>query len=67
MNHLAANTYQYNIPSVHNRHPDMPAVLGNLDLNSSIEAGDPLDYLQVQNAKALATTLKSLRGKFTHC
>lgn len=40
----------------------MPAALGNLNLNSSIAAGDPLDYNHVKNAKTLAATLKTLHG-----
>lgn len=65
MNQLAADTYLYDIPSIHQRHPDMPALLGNLNLDTSIRAGDPLDYLQVERAKVLALSLRGLRGEFT--
>jgi hypothetical protein len=42
----------------------MPLALGNLNLNSSIAAGDPLDYNHVKDAKTLAATLKTLHGEF---
>ena len=43
----------------------MPATLRNLNLNTSIAAGDALDYHQVEQAKNLATSLRGLRGEFT--
>ena len=42
----------------------MPALIRNLNLNTSIAAGDPLEYHYVQHAKTLATSLRSLHGEF---
>jgi hypothetical protein len=56
--------FLYDIPSIHQKYPDMPAVLRNLNLDTSIAVGDPLDYNQVEEAKVLASSLKSLHGKF---
>jgi len=50
--------FVYDIPSIHQKNPAIPAALGNLDLNRSIAAGDPLDYQQVIHAKAVAAVLQ---------
>jgi hypothetical protein len=65
MNQPPEPAFMYDIPSIHQRHPDMPAVLRNLNLNTSIAQGDPLNYDQVENAKKLAESLKGLHGKYT--
>ena len=59
----APASFLHNIPSIHQKNPaTIPPVLGNLDLNRHIAAGDPLDYQHVTNANALATALKGQRG-----
>jgi len=64
MNQLGgAPAFLYDIPSIHQRYPGMPADLRNLDLNHSIAAGDPLEYHHVEQAKELAKTLKTLHGE----
>jgi hypothetical protein len=65
MDQLAEPTFLYNIPSIHERHPEMPAILRNLNLDTSIAQGDPLNYDQVEMAKTLAKSLKGLHGKYT--
>ena len=57
-------SFVYNIPSIHQKRPLIPAALGNLDLNRRIAAGDPLSYQPVIHAKSVATVLQGLRGEF---
>ena len=61
-----AAQYQFNIPSVQNRNPALPAVLGQVDLNRAIAAGDAIDRDNLIHAKAVATALKGVHGKFTY-
>jgi hypothetical protein len=58
------NQFIHDIPSIHQRHPGLPAALGNIDLNLGIQAGDPLNYAEVRNARATVAALKALRGEF---
>jgi hypothetical protein len=61
--HQGAPSFAYNIPSIHQKNPAIPAALGTLDLNRPIAAGDPLDYQQVVHAKAIAAALQGQRGE----
>jgi hypothetical protein len=63
-----ARTFPFDIPSVSQRNPGMPA-LGLLDLNRRVQSGQPLDYAQVKDAKASAKALKGIHGKllFIRC
>ena len=56
-------SFVYNIPSIHQKRPGIPAALGNLDLNRQVAAGDPLDYQKVVHAKSVAAALQGLRGE----
>ena len=57
-------TFPFDIPSVSQKNPGIPApVLGLVDLNRTIQTGQPLSYAPVRNAKASAKALKGLRGK----
>lgn len=56
-------SFLHNIPSIHQKHPAIPAVLANLDLNRGVVAGDPLDYEEVTHANAVVTALKAYKGE----
>jgi hypothetical protein len=56
-------SFLHDIPSIHQKNPDIPAVLANLDLNRGVRAGDALDYEEVIHANAVASALKSYRGE----
>ncbi|KAF8156860.1 hypothetical protein B0H34DRAFT_475984 [Crassisporium funariophilum] len=51
--------YVHDIPSVRAVHPGLPDVLGNLDLNSCIQAGTPLEPLNLSQAKLVAKGLQA--------
>jgi hypothetical protein len=51
------------IPSIHHQDPAIPPILANLDLNRAVDAGDPLDYIEVTHANAIVTALKGHRGE----
>lgn len=56
--------FPFDIPSVAQKNPGLPApILGLLDLNRPVQAGQPLDYAQVKNAKASANALKGIHGE----
>jgi hypothetical protein len=56
--------YLNDIPSVHSSNGGVPAVLGNLDLNRSIQAGVPLDSENLVQAKLVAKGLRVMNGEF---
>ena len=56
-------SFLHDIPSIHQKNPEIPPVLANLDLNRGVAAGDALDYEQVIHANAVATALKGYRGE----
>ena len=56
-------TFLHDIPSLHEKNPQVPAVLANLDLNRRVSEGDELDYGQVEHSKAIVKALKSHHGK----
>lgn len=58
-------TYFHNIATVHAKHPSLPAILGNLDLDRAINAGDPLSQQNLDHARFVALALKGLCGKAT--
>lgn len=58
-------TYSHNIASLHAKHPALPAILNNLDLNRAINAGDPLSQQELDHARFVALSLKGLHGKAT--
>ena len=61
-----AAQYQFNIPSVQNCDLALSAVLGQVNLNHAIAADDAIDYSNLIHAKAMATALKGVHGKFTY-
>jgi hypothetical protein len=58
----AAQTYLYDISSVHESNGGVPAVLGNLDLNRAIQAGAPIDRQNLAHAKSVAKGLRAMHG-----
>ena len=57
-------TYPYSIPSIKEKNPALPPVLGDIEMNVSIAQGDPLDPGDLRDARATAATpLKSTKGK----
>jgi hypothetical protein len=58
-----APVFIHDIPSIHEKNPEMPQILGTIDLNRSIRAGDPLDYQEVRSATYTANALKALHGE----
>ncbi len=56
-------SFLYDIPSVFDKLPAVPAAVGNLNLDHGIAAGDLLDYQHVTHARAVATALKGLQGE----
>ena len=58
----AAAIYTHDIPSVQDVNPALPPVLGHLDLNRTIFAGDPIICQNLSHAKAVVMTLKGLNG-----
>lgn len=56
-------TYPHNISSVHATHPDLPPMLGALDLSQAINAGDPLSQQNLDHARYVPLALKGLCGK----
>ncbi|KAF8868470.1 hypothetical protein BD779DRAFT_1001638 [Infundibulicybe gibba] len=57
---MASQTYTHDIRSLHEAHPNLPATLGNLDLNRKVLAGNNIVPEDLNNAKATFSGLKSL-------
>lgn len=56
-------TYPYDISSIQTKNPDMPNVLGNINLNQTIEEGQALNRQDAREGKVTATALRALKGK----
>jgi hypothetical protein len=63
----SAQTYLHEIPSIHASNPTLPKILGNLDLNRSVQTGLPVDPENLVNAKAVAKGLRVIHGEFHYC
>ena len=59
----AQNNYVHDIRSIRDVHPNLPAVLGNLDLNVRIQADTPIDRVLLTQAQGLAKALKGIKGR----
>jgi len=57
------SSFLHDIPSIHQKYPAIPAMVGGFDLDHHIAAGDPLDYEHVKHAAALAKGLQAYRGE----
>ena len=55
--------YLHGIPSVRDRHPALPAILGNVDLNRGIQQGTPVVRGDLVHARAVAKTLRGVKGQ----
>ncbi|KAF8076856.1 hypothetical protein FPV67DRAFT_1472901 [Lyophyllum atratum] len=52
-------TYQYPIPSIHTKYPELPLVLGTIDLNHNIDPGSLISPADLRNAEEAAEALKA--------
>jgi hypothetical protein len=57
------DTYLHDIASLRSKHEELPAVLADIDLNRGIRAGDPVDHVDLVNARSAAATLKAVRSE----
>jgi hypothetical protein len=62
----AQNYYVHDIRSIRDVHPNLPAVLGNLDLNLRIQADTPIDRVLLTQAQGVAKALKGIKGIRCH-
>jgi hypothetical protein len=61
-------TYPFDIPSLSNLHPGIPAnVVHILHLDDNIAMGDPIDILNAKQAQGVATSLACLKGECIIC
>jgi hypothetical protein len=56
--------YLNDIPSLHQTFPDLPNVLGGIDLNIAIQAGAPINPEFRRNAKSVTAIVKDMHGEF---
>ena len=56
-------SYLHSIRSIHEVHPTLPVVLGNVDLNIRHAEDDNIEPEHVQHAKFVATALRSVQGQ----
>jgi hypothetical protein len=61
---MAQQLYVAGIPSLHQSFPQIPPVLGNIDLNIPIQAGEALNPEHRRQAKAVTEAVKSAHSKF---
>jgi len=58
------SVYPFDIPSISNLHPTIPAhVIHTLHLHENITAGDPIDILNTKQAQGVASSLEHLQGE----
>jgi len=58
---MAAQNYMHDIRSICDVHPNLPAVLGNLDLSLRIHAHTPIDRVLLTHAQSVAKALKGIK------
>ena len=56
--------YPYDIPSLHDIFPNIPNVLVNVDLNIPVQAGQPINAAERQNAKEVTALVKDALSGF---
>jgi hypothetical protein len=61
---MAAQNYMHDIRSICDVHPNLPAVLGNLDLNLRIQAHTPIDRVLLTQVQGVAKALKGIKGRW---
>lgn len=59
----AAHSYIYDIPSIQDNYPDLPAVFGSINLNCRIQAGSSVTCDNILHAQAVAKALRGLKGE----
>ena len=55
--------YPYRIPSIHEKNPTLPPVLVHINISKSIAKRDVLNRQDLLDARAIASALRSLKGK----
>ena len=57
--------YPFDIPSISNIHPEIPAdIVHSLHLDGNIAKGDRIDFLNAKQAQGVATLLADLQGEY---
>jgi hypothetical protein len=60
------DTYPSDIPSIVDKHPNLPAVLANvLNLDARINAGQPIVHLAAKKAENTVVILERHQGNFS--
>lgn len=57
------STYPYRIPSIHDKHPTLLAVLGCIDISKSVAGGDVINRQYLREGRATAAALRAFKGK----
>lgn len=60
---MATSTYPYRIPSICEKNPGVPELIGSFNLNQSVEEGQPLERQHVLHAKVIPPCLRAVKGK----
>ena len=59
------STYPYRIPSIHDKHPTLLAVLGCIDISKSVAGGDVINRQYLREGRATAAALRAFKGKWS--
>jgi hypothetical protein len=60
----AAPLYLFNIKSIQDVHPTLPAVIGSVNLNDRIQANTEINPADLSQAHGTVRTLKGYKGKY---
>jgi hypothetical protein len=60
---MAAHNYKYDICSIHEVYPHLPAELGGINLNSRIKADSPIDQALLTQAQGVAEAFKGMKSR----
>ena len=65
MAQLQQKTYPFDIPSISDMHPGIPAnMVHNLRLDENIATGDPINIINATRAQGIATVLAQHQGEY---
>ena len=59
---MAPPNYLHDIPSVHDKYPTVPTVVGSVVLTRSIQGGTPINRNDLTHAKAVVKVLRGVAG-----
>jgi hypothetical protein len=57
----------HDIPSIRDKHPNLPAILCDIDINRRIQANTPIDHATLIHAESVAKVLKGRKGMVLIC